>query len=148
MSGEQTKTSRVDVNLKRVSPVHYEVTNGRGSTISVGHGDDVFSPVELLLAAVGACSSIDVDVVTTRRADPEKFDVSIAGDVEKGPEGNRVKDVDLNFSLSFPDTDEGRTAQSLVARLVKLSHDKDCTVGRTVMLPTELHSAVDGEVVA
>lgn len=147
MSGE-TKTSRVGVNLKRVSPVHYEVTNGRGVSVSVGHGEDVFSPVELLLAAIGACSSIDVDMVTTRRADPDQFDVSIAGDVEKGPQGNRVKDVDLNFSLRFPDTDEGRTAQSLVARLVKLSHDKDCTVGRTVMLPTVLNSAVDGEIVA
>jgi putative redox protein len=144
----QESSVRRGVTLRRISPEIYEATNSKGVTVRVGHGDEVFGPVELLLAATAACTSIDVDVATSRHAEPEKFEVTSAGDVVKGEQGNKVENMELNFSLRFPDTDEGRRAQSMVERLVKISREKDCTVGRTVALPTELHSAVDGKIVA
>jgi len=59
------------VSLVRRSQGHYTATNARGGQIQLGSGQDAeFTPVELLLAAIGGCSSIDVDTVTSRRGNP------------------------------------------------------------------------------
>jgi len=51
--------TRRPVTLDRTSNGHYSVSNERGGTISVGNGsDDSFTPVELLLTAIGACTAI------------------------------------------------------------------------------------------
>ena len=99
--------------------------------------------MEVLLAAIGACSAIDVDVVTSRRAEPERFEVTIgAMKVTDETGGNRLADVDVAFDVVFDDSPEGRQAAGLVPRLVRLSHDRDCTVSRTVELPTNLRMRV------
>ena len=94
------------------------------------------SPVELLLAAVAGCSAVDVDVVTSRRAEPELFDVHVDGTRINEDGASRLSDVDVEFSLRFSDTEAGRQAQSMIERLVRISHEKDCTVSRTVENPT------------
>ena len=72
--------TRRPVTIDRTSNGHYTVSNARGGTISVGNGsDDTFTPVELLLTAIGACTAIDVDVLTSRRAEPDSFRVTVAG---------------------------------------------------------------------
>jgi uncharacterized OsmC-like protein len=45
---------------------------------------------------------------------------------------NRLEDLHLSFHLAFPDDAAGRKAAGMVGRLVALSHDKYCTVSRTV----------------
>ncbi len=56
------------VSIARDAAGKYTVTNERGGTIGVGTGGDgEFTPVELLLAAIGACTSIDVDVLERKR---------------------------------------------------------------------------------
>ncbi len=135
------------VTVSRKAEGRYLATNARGGQIRFGSGnDDAFTPVELLLAAVGGCSSIDVDVVTSRRCEPEQFEVTVTGKKvvdENG--GNRLDPVGLDFAVHFPDTEEGREAAGLVERLVRLSRDKDCTVARTVEADTPVIFAVDGE---
>ncbi len=94
------------------------------------------TPVELLLAAVAGCSSIDVDTVTSRRTEPTRFDVRASADkvVEDG--ANRLENVHLDFDLAFPDDEAGRRADTQIEKLVALSHDKYCTVSRTIEHPT------------
>ena len=131
------------VTLQRTATGRYVATNARGVQLELGSDDDVFSPVEVLLAAIGACSAIDVDVVTSRRAEPERFEVTIgAMKVTDETGGNRLADVDVAFDVAFDDSPEGRQAAGLVPRLVRLSHDRDCTVSRTVELPTKLRMRV------
>lgn len=131
------------VTLQRTATGRYVATNARGAQLELGSDDDVFSPVEVLLAAIGACSAIDVDVVTSRRAEPERFEVTIgAMKVTDETGGNRLADVDVAFDVAFDDSPEGRQAAGLVPRLVRLSHDRDCTVSRTVELPTNLRMRV------
>jgi len=68
------------VSLVRRSEGHYTATNARGGQIRLGAGKDAeVTPVELLLAAIGGCSSIDVDTVTSRRGEPTQFTVSVSG---------------------------------------------------------------------
>lgn len=126
-------TKKYDVDVTRVDTGHYRATNAAGANLEFGQGEGLLSPVELLLAAVAGCSAVDVDVVT-----PELFDVHVEGTRVNEDGASRLSDVDVEFSLRFPDTDAGRQAQSMVERLVRISHEKDCTVSRTVENPTNV----------
>lgn len=131
-------TKKYNVDVTRVDTGHYRATNAAGATLEFGTGDGLLSPVELLLAAVAGCSAVDVDVVTSRRTEPELFDVHVEGTRVNEDGASRLSDVNVEFSLRFPDTDAGRQAQSMVERLVRISHEKDCTVSRTVETPTNV----------
>jgi uncharacterized OsmC-like protein len=129
------------VRIERVSTGKYVVHNERGGSLPVG-GDD-FTPVELLLAAIGACTSIDTDTVTSRRAEPTKFSVTVSGDKVSGKEeGNRMTNLSVTFDVQFPDGPAGDEARTLLPRTVKLSHDRLCTVSRTVELGTEVNTTI------
>lgn len=123
------------VELQRQSKGRYQVTNARGGSISIGTGDDVdFTPVELLLAAIGGCSAIDVDFITSKRSEPDEFTVRAAGEKIRDESGNRMDTLTLDFTVRFPDDENGRNAQGVLSRAVQQSHDRLCTVSRTVEL--------------
>ncbi|MFD6552991.1 OsmC family protein, partial [Streptomyces sp. NPDC058398] len=63
------------VTVERTGTGHFTATNARGGTIAFGTGsgvggEDEFTPVELLLAAIGGCTAADVDVATGRHVEP------------------------------------------------------------------------------
>ena len=111
---------------------HYRVRNAAGVELDFGRGEGLLSPVELLLAAVAGCSSIDVDTVASRRTEFSDFRVTAEGRKVEENGASRLADLRLRFGLSFPDDEAGRQAAGMVDRLVQLSHDKHCTVSRTV----------------
>lgn len=126
------------VEVERLAQTHYRATNPAGASLEFGAGEGLLSPVELLLAAVAGCTAVDVDVVTSRRGgEPSTFRITAEGDrVNEAGGASRLSDVRLAFDVTFPDTPEGgRQAQAMVGRLVQVSHDKDCTVSRTVEHP-------------
>ena len=131
-------TKKYNVDVARVDTGHYRATNAAGTSLEFGTGEGLLSPVELLLAAVAGCSAVDIDVVTSRRTEPEVFDIQVEGTRVDEDGASRLSDVDVEFSLRFPDTDAGRQAQSMVERLVRISQEKDCTVSRTVENPTNV----------
>lgn len=129
------------VHLVRTGQGRYLAMNRNGIEIELGHGYDLFSPVELLLAALAGCSAIDVDTATTRHAEPEVFKVGVQA--EKSVEGgNHLENVQVTFSLRFPETTEGQEAKSMVERVLQLSHDKLCTVSRTIETGTPVEMGV------
>jgi putative redox protein len=133
--------SQRSVRIERVETGKYVVHNERGGTLPVG-GDD-FTPVELLLAAIGACTSIDTDTVTSRRAEPTCFTVTVTGDkVSDKEQGNRMTNLAVTFDVTFPDGPAGDEARALLPRTVRLSHDKLCTVSRTVELSTKVNTTI------
>ena len=134
------------VRLEHVAARRYALTNPRGGTVTLGRGQDSdYTPVELLLAAIAGCTSVDVDEVTTRRSEPESFVVDCSGVKVSDNLGNHLSEVEVTFRISFPDTESGAAAAALVPRLVSLSHEKLCTVSRTVMLPTPVRTVIADE---
>ena len=129
------------VRLERVAPGAYVAANARGVRLAIG-GTDAFSPVELLLAAIAGCSSVDVDLMTSRRAEPERFAVT-ASAVKVREGGNHLEDVEVTFSLRFPAGAEGDAARTRIAPAVRASQERDCTVSRTVELGTPITFAID-----
>lgn len=121
------------MTVERAGSGRYTVTNARGGKIDIGTGDDDdFSPVELLLAAIGGCTAIDVDTVTSRRAEPDVFAVEVTANKVRDDGGNRLTDIAVTFRVSFPDGPNGDEARAVLPRIVDLSHDRLCTVSRTV----------------
>jgi uncharacterized OsmC-like protein len=123
------------VELVRTAAGRFRATNTRGVSIDIG-GDGDFSPVELLLAAIGGCSGMDVDIFTTRRAEPTMFEMTVAGEKVRDEGGNHMTDLVVTYRVRFPDGAEGDAARTILPDAIQRSHDRLCTVSRTVELPT------------
>ena len=131
------------VSIARDAAGRYTVTNERGGTIPVGTGaDGEFTPVELLLAAIGACTSIDVDVLTSRRAEPTAFAVEVGAEKVRDAHGNRLTDIAVTFHVAFPEGAGGDAARELLPGAVRRSHDSLCIVSRTVELGAPVMSRI------
>ncbi len=136
-------TNHRNVCVERASSGRFTVRNGRGGEITMGTGGDTdFTPTELLLAAIGGCTAIDVDILTTRRAEPEAFKVSVDADRLRDGNGNRLTDIVTTFELAFPGGPGGDAARALLPGAVQRSHDRLCTVGRTVELGTSIRTEI------
>ncbi len=139
MTSESTSidSSRRTVVVERTGSGRFRVANERGGHVVIGTGsDDDFTPTELLLAAIGGCTAIDVDVLTARRSEPEAFAVTVDATKVRDEEGNRLTDIEVTLHITFPDDAGGAEARSVLPDVVRRSHDRLCTVGRTVELGT------------
>src|SRR5438067_1863960 len=131
------------VDIERTGATRYLVRNARGGTLVTGTGDDeVFSPVELLLAAIGCCTAVDVDLITSRRAEPDAFVVTVAGDKIRDAGGNRMVNLRVEFAVTFPAGAGGDAAREALPRAVRMSHDRLCTVTRTVEAGTPVPASI------
>ena len=130
------------VSIERLSKGRYRATNAEGDTIVVGEGDGSFSPIELLLTALAACTAIDVDYIVGKRDEPASFRVRSEANKVRDEGGNHLTDIVLTFDARFEDTEAGNAAQDVMARAVKQSHDRLCTVSRTVELGTKVQSVI------
>jgi uncharacterized OsmC-like protein len=134
------------VTITRTSAGRYTAGNGRGGTLEFGTGDvDDFTPVELFLAAIGGCTAVDVDILTTRRAEPESFVVQVDGDKVRDEGGNAMEELSVTFRLRFPEGEGGDAARTLLPEAVQRSHDRLCTVSRTVELGTPISTRIESE---
>ena len=144
-----TEEALRQVRLERTSRGRLRVTNARGATLAVGSGEDSdFTPVELLLTALAGCTAIDVDFITGRRAEPERFEVSASAVKIRDAHGNRLVNLTVDFDIDFPDDESGQAAESVLERAVAQSHDRICTVTRTVEVASPVTTRIDGRTVA
>lgn len=136
--------SHRSVTITRTSPGRYAAVNARGGTLEFGTGDvDDFTPVELFLAAIGGCTAADVDILTSRRAEPESFVVEVSGDKVRDEGGNRIEELSVTFRVTFPQGEAGDAARALLPETVKRSHDRLCTVSRTVELGAPVSTRIE-----
>ncbi|MPZ26952.1 MAG: OsmC family peroxiredoxin [Micromonosporaceae bacterium] len=137
---EQTLRS---VTLRRTSAGRFVATNARGVELALGSEDDTFSPVELLLAAIAGCTAIDVDTLTSRRAEPESFELRASGDKVRDQSGNRMENLEVAFRVRFPDGEAGDAARAVLPEVVARSHDRLCTVSRTIEVGTPIAPRIE-----
>lgn len=132
------------VTLERIETGVYRARNAAGAELVFGSFvEDGFTPVELLLAAIGGCSAVDVDLVTGRRSEPDRFEVTVEADKVRDEVGSILDGVRMSFHVTFPDGPDGDRARDLLPRAVRASHDRTCTVSRTVEAATPVEVHVD-----
>lgn len=124
--------------IERIDRLHYRAHGANGTTLDFGVGEGLLTPVELLLAAIAGCSSVDVDAGTSRRSTPKVFEVLVSALKLTEDGAVRLDEVQVDFDVRFPADEQGAKAQKMVDRLIQLSEQKDCTVSRTVEHPTEV----------
>ncbi|MGZ6950301.1 MAG: OsmC family protein, partial [Ilumatobacteraceae bacterium] len=79
------------VSLTRLSLGRYEAVNARGGTIEFSTDrEQTFTPVELFLASIAGCTAIDVDLITSKRSEPLRFDVSMTANKVRDEHGNHL----------------------------------------------------------
>ncbi|MEW9533508.1 OsmC family protein [Microbispora sp. NPDC049125] len=106
--------------------------NDRGAEIAMGSGDGLFSPVELLLAAVGGCNLVTVETLTDQRGHRL---VRLAVDVSAEKESpTLLKSVTVAYDVELP-SEESREVFEAVAERV---HERHCTVSRSLARGTEV----------
>ena len=136
--------SHRSVTITRTSAGRYTAVNGRGGVLDFGTGDvDDFTPVELFLTAIGGCTAVDVDILTTRRAEPESFVVQVDGEKVRDDDGNRMEELSVTFRVRFPEGQGGDAARALLPDAMQRSHDRLCTVSRTVELGTPVATRIE-----
>lgn len=136
------------ITVRRTGAGRLVATNDRGLELPMGSGDDAFSPVELLLAGLAGCTGLDVEAITARRAEPETFELTATADKVRDESGNYLENVQVVFRVEFPDGESGEAAREVLPQAMQRSHDRLCTVTRTVerVTPVTYRLAdVDGE---
>jgi putative redox protein len=143
-----TDSAHRGVRLERIEHSRYLITNDRGGQISIGTGQGQgqgtdFTPVDLLLAAISGCTAADVDALTSRRAEPDSFEVLIDAEKIRDAGGNHLTDLQVTFRIRFPEGERGDKARALLPDAVQKSHDRLCTVSRTVELGTPIATRIE-----
>ena len=132
------------VRLERIENSRYVITNDRGGQIRIGKGEGSdFTPVDLLLAGIGGCTAVDVDILTSRRAEPDAFEILVDAEKIREAAGNHLTDIVVTFRIKFPDGEQGDKARALLPDAVKKSHDRLCTVSRTVEVGTPIGTRIE-----
>ncbi|MFG3440083.1 OsmC family protein [Nonomuraea sp. NPDC047897] len=123
-----------NVRVERTDDGGFRATNDRGAEVRMGGGeeDGVFTPVELLLAAVGGCNIVTVEPLTAKRGHQlVRLAMTVAADKV---ESNLLGPVTITYDVELPSEEADEVYRAVAQRV----HDKYCTVSRTLMEGTEV----------
>ncbi len=121
---------------KQESYYHMLASNEDGNTLEMDGSKEIggegkgMRPMQLLLSAVGGCSSIDVLLMLKKQKQiVESFEVEVEGDTEKVEEHRIFKTIVIHFKIT------GEVDMEKAEKAVKLSLEKYCSVSK-ILEPT------------
>lgn len=92
-----------------------------------GGDESGFRPMQLLLTALGGCSTIDILLILKKQKQSiESFEVEVNGDREKVDEYSLFRNIELHFKIS------GEVDRTKAEKAIQLSLDKYCSVAKTL----------------
>jgi putative redox protein len=139
-----TESTHRSLTVERIAAGRFAAVNSRGGRIMFGTGsDEEFTPTELLMLAIGGCTAIDIDILTTRRSEPESFEIAVDADKVRDEGGNHLANIEVTYRITFPAGEDGDKARAVLPEAVRQSHDRLCTVGRTVELATPIATRIE-----
>lgn len=129
MSDESSLRS---VHLVRTGPSEYRAENSRGGVITFGDGDTIdFTPIELLLTALGGCNALTVEALT-KRAEPSRFDIAVeAQKADHDGGGTHLDGLTVTIDIAFDSDEAGKKMTERVPGAIEKAHQL-CTVSRTL----------------
>jgi len=133
MMEEKPESLPILIKVKWIDGLRFVASDDKDHSIvmdvSKEHGGEGsgFGPMQLLLAAFGGCTGIDVvEVLRKQRQKLEGLEITVSG--ERVSEPPRVYDkVHVEYKLKGKDLQE-----EAVKRATQLSQDKYCSVGATL----------------
>jgi putative redox protein len=124
----------VTVEINRIDQdFRMEAVNEAGNKIHMDAGpadgghESGFRPMQLLLAAFGGCSAIDLISILRKQREPlHDLKITVTGEREKGAVPSLYTEVHAHFRLF------GNVNSEKAERAVQLSVDKYCSVAKTL----------------
>jgi putative redox protein len=124
----------ITIDLKRVSgDFHLEATNDTGNSIHLDASPDIggtgkgMRPMQLLLAALGGCSSVDlVMILKKQKQELKDISITVSGEREKGKVPSLYTDAHIHFKLI------GNLDKEKVEKAIVLAVEKYCSVAKTL----------------
>jgi putative redox protein len=122
------------ITLERMNQaVHMKATNEAGAEVHVDGAAEVggenrgFRPMQLLLASLGSCSSIDIISILKKQKQPlEDIRIIVDGEREKDKIPSLFSDIHVHFVF------KGKLDEKKVSRAVDLSMKSYCSVTKTL----------------
>jgi putative redox protein len=112
---------------------HMEAVNEQGNVVHMDASPDIggtnkgMRPMQMLLAAMGGCSSIDViSILKKQRQELKDIKVTVTGEREKDAVPSLYTDVHAHFRL-YGDLDPDKAEKAIA-----LSVEKYCSVAKTL----------------
>ncbi len=130
----------VKIEIHRVDQdFRMEAVNDKGNSIimdagaSDGGHDSGLRPMQLLLAAMGGCSAIDLIGILRKQREPlTDLKITVTGEREQGVVPSLYTEVHVHFRLF------GNINQDKAERAVELSVEKYCSVAKTLEKTAEV----------
>jgi putative redox protein len=124
----------IKIEINRLNDAfHMEAGNEAGNTIHIDASPDIggtnqgMRPMQLLLAALGGCSSIDlINILKKQRQELKDIKITITGEREKEVTPSLYTEAHIHFKL-YGDLDTEK-----VEKAVALSVEKYCSVAKTL----------------
>jgi putative redox protein len=124
----------IRIELKRLNDAfHFEAANENGNSVHIDASPDIggtnqgMRPMQLLLAALGGCSSIDVvNILKKQKQELKDIQVTITGEREKDAIPSLYTEVHAHFKLF------GKLDKDKAEKAVNLAVDKYCSVAKTL----------------
>ena len=120
-----------------------EARNEHGNTLlmdadeKIGGSGEGMRPMQLLLAAPGGCSSIDVLLILSKQKQViTSYRVEVEGEKEKVEDHSEFKKIHLSFYL------EGQVDSQKAIHAVQMSMEKYCSVSKTLAKTAEIKYSV------
>lgn len=126
--------SQIKVELKRIDQDYrMEAVNDKGNSVIMDAGpqdgghDSGFRPMQMLLAAMGGCSAIDLISILRKQREPlEDVTITVTGERQSGVVPALYTEVHAHFKLY------GNVNPEKAQRAVDLAVDKYCSVAKTL----------------
>jgi putative redox protein len=124
----------IKIELKRLNDAfHFEASNENGNSVHIDASPDIggtnqgMRPMQMLLAAMGGCSSIDVvNILKKQKQDLKDIQVTVTGEREKDAIPSLYTEVHAHFKLF------GKLDKDKAEKAVNLAVDKYCSVAKTL----------------
>jgi uncharacterized OsmC-like protein len=71
------------------------------------------------------------------------FEILVDADKVHDEKSNRLTDIVVTYRIRFPEGEDGDKARNLLPDAVRKSHDRLCTVSRTVELGTPIADRIE-----
>ncbi|MEV3920504.1 OsmC family protein [Actinomadura coerulea] len=128
-----------DVRVERTED-GFRAVNGRGAAVAIGDGDTegAFTPVELLLAALGGCELVTVEPLTAKRGHRM---ARLAATVQADKVAtSTLGTITVTYDVELPEGDD--EAEGVLKAVAARVHEKYCTVGNALREPMKVDQVV------
>ncbi len=124
----------IRIELNRLNDAfHFSAENENGNTVHIDASPDIggtnkgMRPMQMLLAAMGGCSAIDIiNILKKQKQDLKDLKITVTGEREKDVIPSLFETVHAHYKFF------GNLDKEKVEKAIKLSIEKYCSVSKTL----------------